>query len=402
MKTVVRIVVFFAAVRLVVAQGAAAGVAFAQTSIPVVVVDGSGQTVRGMQKPDFSVNCGQAATLDAAEEVTPAALSGFSDPTPVFVLYDAPSIESPLQPKLSTLLLGFLRTAVNEHLAVTLLENTGTSLELIHDLSVDPAVLAAALDRVSPKKDQAQVSSPLAPSSAEWQKKVDDATTRLQTLTRAILPKVAREKVAGEAGPQPGANPIHERLASLRLVSKMLQRSRQRKLLVWITGYLPISVDKGRLVLQQSSGAFMIWDPQLNMSRPCRDESACGEAHYASPSVDITSGEWATTIQALNDSRISLYPIHVGRVTHCCVGPPDYRLSNGLETLARATGGFGVLSKEVDLASAISELRRGFGPYYLLTITPGSASEGSWTACSVKVNKSGLRAVAPEGFFAQH
>jgi len=299
-------------------------------------------------------------------------------------------------------LLGFLRTAANERLAVTLLENTGTSLELIHDLSVEPAVLAAALDRVSPEKEQAQVSAPPVSSGAELQKKVDDAAIRLQPLTRAILPREVREKMPWEAAPNPGVNPIHERLASLRLVSKMLQRSRQRKLLVWITGYLPIWVDKGRLLLPKSGVNCVIWDPFQKTERPCRNEIDCGQAHYANPSVDITSGEWATTIHALNESRISLYPIHVGGVTDCCVRPGPDSPNNGLEVLARATGGSRVLDKEIDLASAASEQRRRFGPYYLLTITPGSAPKGSWTACSVKLNKSDLRAVAPEGFFAQH
>jgi hypothetical protein len=110
---------------------------YAQVSMPAVVVNSSGQSVHGLQKSDFSVDCGTGATVDAVEEVTPVALNNFADPTPVFILYDAPSIVLPIQGKVAKLLLGFLRRTANEHQTVTVLENTGTGVQVIHDLSIE-------------------------------------------------------------------------------------------------------------------------------------------------------------------------------------------------------------------------------------------------------------------------
>jgi len=350
------------------------GAALAQVSIPAVVVDGSGQVVHGLQKSDFSVTCGQAATFDAVEEVAPAAVSNFSDPTPVFILYDAPFIDPRIQGKLSALLLAFLREAADDRLPVTLFKNTGTGVQVIHDLSVEPAVLAAALDRVAPEKGRPQSSAPPAPSAGDFQKKVDEEAAWLHELTRGVIQA-----------------PASQRIETLQRVGALLQRSRKRKMLLWITGDFNIA-------MEPDCGHKMVVNrplSQQDLEELSYEAKICGPSRSPLPTVPTFS----KTAQTLNDSRISLYLIRLGSVTDCCLRPAEEPPKNAFDAIARGTGGSCLPSKEVDLASAIAALRRQFGAYYLLTVTPVSAPKGSWTACSIGVSNPDLKAVTTDGFF---
>src|SRR5262252_10115366 len=129
------------------------GAIFAQTSIPAIVVDRDGQAVHGLQKSDFSVHSDKTTNFDVAEEVSPIALNGFGDPTPIFILYDPVSVPSPTEGQVSNMLLEYLRRASVEHLPVTILANQGGEVvKLIHDLSIPPSVLRAAISRVTSKE----------------------------------------------------------------------------------------------------------------------------------------------------------------------------------------------------------------------------------------------------------
>jgi len=244
---------------------------YAQVSMPAVVVNSSGQSVHGLQKSDFSVDCGTGATVDAVEEVTPVALNNFADPTPVFILYDAPSIVLPIQGKVAKL-----------------------------DRADDPA-----LDRLESGKKS--LGGATADSANGVQEKVDQAKTRLQSLLRPVYPRTGG-KLSGEIGLVPSLGSTDDRPDSLQLVAKMLQRSRQRKLLIWLTGEVP------------TSESSIVVDPVTKSYRPCRGEGECSELHSTKPRSSRTS--WINAIEALNESRISVYPIHLSvyapNVSECC------------------------------------------------------------------------------------
>jgi len=204
----------------------------AQVSLPAVVVDGSGQALHGLQKPDFEVRCGKAASFDSVEEVSPLKFSNFSNPIPVFILLDTISIPKPRQSEVEQLLLSYLRKAADDHLAVTVLATTTTGIRIVHDMSTDSKVFVAALDRIQPKAGQGAPPTPVAPDA--FAKAVDDEVVQLQLLTQpmANLPTDDHLKL------------MSLQLQSLTMVGKMLQRSPKRKPLVWISGSFPAHRDK--------------------------------------------------------------------------------------------------------------------------------------------------------------
>lgn len=374
---------FLALFSMSMAAGAAA-----QVVVPVMVQDSSGAAVHGLQASDFALGC-KKTTLQSVEEVAPVTVNGFSDPTPIFIVYDAESLSELNQKQMNSLFLNFLRTEETQHHALTLLKNTHTGLALINNFSSRPDVVLAALDRVSP--EMGSVPSTLAAvTDPEFAKQMDEEIGQLKQLTE-VVPQAARVG--------PGTNSLDERIASLQTVARNLKGSSHRKLLLWVTGYLPVYLDNG--VVKGASG-MQLFDPKWNGDRPCQGEAECGEARYANAGLRVTTPAWAGMLKALNDSRISVSTAYVngnpGDITDCCVRLLDSGRAGGLENLARGTGGKQVsATSPLNFATLVEGLRQEAAPYYLLTIKT-TASNSRWTSCSVTVEKSKVE--APDGFFS--
>lgn len=376
---------FLALVSMSMAAGAAA-----QVVVPVRVQDSSAADVHGLQASDFGLSCKKTA-VQSAEEVAPVTVNGFSDPTPVFIVYDAESLSELNQKLMNSLLLSFLRTEETQHHAVTLLKNTHTGLELINNFSSRPDVVLAALDRVSPEKGSVPP-TPATGADPEFAKQVDEEVQRLRQLTEVV-------HQAARIGP--GTISLDERLASLQSVAGSLKGSPHRKLLLWVTGYLPVYIDNG--VVKGASGMQMS-DPKSNISRVCQGEAECGEALYANAGLRVTTPAWAGMLKALNDSRISVSTAYVngnpGDITDCCVRLSQSGRAGGLENLARGTGGKELsATSPLNFATLVERLRQEAAPYYLLTLKT-SASDNRWTSCSVTVEKPKVKVEAPDGFFS--
>jgi len=206
-------------------------------SVPAVVIDRSGQSVHGLQKSDFEVRCGKSASFDSTEEVLPLRFDGFADPIPVFILFDETSVARKIQTDVSRLLLTYLRKAADEHLAVTLLVNTPTGVRVIHDMSTDPTVFAAAINRIVPPTTQPP-GQELVGKSEQFLKAVNDEAANLNELMKPVPPLV-NENMESRYTRQ---------LQGLQIVGRMLQRSRKRKPLIWITGDFPLFVENGGLI----------------------------------------------------------------------------------------------------------------------------------------------------------
>jgi hypothetical protein len=273
---------FLALVAMSIAIGAAA-----QVVVPVTVKETSGADVHGLQASDFALTC-KKTTVQSVEEVAPATVDGFSDPTPLFVVYDAESLSQVNQRKMNGLLLSFLRSEETQRHAVTLLKNTQTGLQLINNFSSPADVVLAALDLISPEKGSVP-RTPDAGAGLEFSKQVNEAVQRLRQLTEVVPPMVLGS---------PGTISVDERMASLQTVARSLQRSSHRKLLLWVTGYLPVYIDNG--VVKGDSAMGM-----------CQGEAQCGEARYANTAVRVTTPAWVGMLKALNDSRISVSTAYV-------------------------------------------------------------------------------------------
>ena len=340
--------------------------AAAQVLVPVAVKDSSGTVMHGLQASDFALSC-KNTTVQSVEEVAPVTVEGFSDPIPVFVVYDAESLAEVNQKKMNSLLLSFLRSEETQHHAVTLLKNTQRGLELINNFSSPPDVVLAALERVS--AEGSVPSTPAAGADPEFSKQVDGEFQRLRQLTE-LVPRA----VMGS----PGAISVDQRMSSLQTVARSLQRSPQRKLLLWVTGYLPVYIDNG-----------VVKGPSAMAT--CQGEAECGEARYANAVVRVTTPGWAAVLKALNESRISVSTAYIngnpGDITDCCVRLLESSRDGGLENLARGTGGKQVWSTSLlNFAALVGQLREAAVPYYLLTLKT-STLDNRWVSCSIKAEK---------------
>jgi VWFA-related protein len=329
----------------------------AQVSVPAVVVDGSGQSIHGLQKSDFSVKCGKEATFDSVEEVAPVSLNGFGDPTPIFILYDADSVPAPTQGQVANMLLEYLRRAAAERLPVTLLVDQGGGVvKLIHDLSIDPVVLSAAISQITSKQSRPS------PDSADpnFEQKVTQEAARLAELTHFTSHH--------RFGP-----PELEQLTALQAVGTMLQRSSKRKLLVWMTASFFVTMGSDE-ISHPKSGAFV--------------------APYQSELVATYQG----TMGVLNKARVSIYPVQI--LPPAGVGTTQ-DVRDAFEGIAKSTGG-NVLARfhnDNDFADSLDYLRKHVNSYYELSFSV-QPQKRSWVSATIRVSRPDARITAPNGFIA--
>ncbi len=360
-------------------QGQSAPVAAGQVVFPVVVTDKSGKSVHGLQKSDFEIHLPKNGSFESVEEVPVLSFSGFADPVPVFVLFDETLIVRKMQTDVARLLLNYLRKAADDHVAVTVLVNTPAGIRVIHDMATDAKVFATAMDRLIPPDSKSR-SNGGSGESEEFELAVRDEVARLNELIEPVPPLVNENM-----------DSLYTRqLNGLQAVGRMLQRSRKRKPLVWITGEFPLFVENGALISK------MDFVDRQKGNVPIQLDENYGTLNSA----------YEDAIDALNTARLTVYPLQPYRY--------DPYSKYGLSELARRTGGTVLADPDgigfdadsadtrgvVHLASLVANARQSLDSYYVLTFSVPSKSKTIWCDSSVKVHKPDTKVLAASGFFS--
>jgi galactokinase len=208
-----------------------------------------------------------------------------------------------------------------------------------------------------PKAGQTEVPSPSG-SGDDFSKAVDREVAQIEQLTKPM-------GIIRPSGPESAPS---QQLESLRVVGKLLQRSRKRKPLVWITG----------------SFAFYVKDGDLNWTVGYGLEQN-------SNLMGTLNSAYQSAIDSLNDGHVSLYPFYVWGHSE-----------DGLRELATRTGGslLHYYTDSTDFPDVVSELCKHFDSYYMLTLKVQPAHKTTWIDSSIKINKPDTKVNAAKGFFS--
>jgi len=336
--------------------------ASAQVVIPAIVTDAGGHPVSGLQKADFSLESKDHVQLEDVEEVLPLA-AGTS--VPVFILYDAASMAGPDQKKTHTELLELLSRAAREHDPITLILRSSKGLELIHDMTTDPAVFSAAINRAIPdqKKATAVGEGQNKAENTKFESDVSAEVARLQELIQSHP----------DARFKPWFDAALDELAGIQKMAELMQGSKKRKVLIWIGSCCStLMFDNGEIVDTRDPGK----------GRPAIYYMESGGRKESVYSIPVA---YEKMVEAVNSARFSVYLTQGGLMGE----------------LARRTGGayIGASPTFPTLDSGIAEARKDLGPYYLLRVSVNPASKAPTPVrVKIKVDKPDVRIRSADGF----
>ncbi len=174
---------------------------------------------------------------------------------------------------------------------------------------------------------------------------------------------------------------IQAQLNALRQLANALHNAKGRKTAIWLTGYFPIDVN-------EAEGSLNIENWNTTSGFP----------------VKAASIEYQRTVDLLNDSQISVFPVQLtsGRVSSNLPGPvtADHTIV-GLRLIARSTDG-----EEMALADGIDTLVQHAlaksTNYYLISIQAESRRDLTWESLKIATNDKSLQVRSPNGLFLIH
>lgn len=386
-------------------------------SVPVVVVDKSGNHVAGLTKDDFEVKQdGKTKTIATFEEVksttnrpshvssTPGIFTNelSSDASPKrLTIFALDLVNTPFmdQAYARQQLLKFLANRVSSQEPIALIAIWSGGIKVLHDFTSDPAVLVAALKQVSGEipavhdlsnADFAEVEglNGFATGSGEYVALVESQAI---LITLECFQHVA-EAFAGVPG---------------------------RKSLIWATAAFPFALDpaSGRVLSAHSVNVNLNQRPGSsvgpNGSLPTLPSST--EIHGA----DLSPLEpvYRRTLQMLSDASISVYPVDARGLIVFFPGAKtplggaaegraiaEYKQAMFESTratmidFAEMTGGRAFYNRN-DLDVAFQKSADDSASYYLLTYYLDKDTKPGWHKLQVKTKRGGVEIQARDGFF---
>ena len=365
-------------------------------TVPVVVMDKSGAHIQNLKKEDFIIlEDGKEQKISTFEEIQKPAtpvwhapsqpgrfsnvLAGESAPTRLTIIV-LDLVNTPFQDQ------AFARQALLKYLAESLEADQPTALllirrsgmKVIQDFTTDPAILIAALRKVTNEKQ------PLDPASEAPIPTGSDALS--QALARLMELERASEQEMESS----------QRRSAIITTLKVMQQIAQactglpgRKAMIWATAGFPFSINETSMVLQEVG-------PRLPLPTDM---------------VPLYEKTW----RALNQAQIAMYPVDIrGLVNPTNVGAETSSVQDShyghaswqhldtlatLQTFADATGGRAFFNSN-DLKTAFRKASEDNASYYVLGYyLDRQDKKPGWHKLSVKVHLPGTQVRARNGFF---
>ncbi|MGA2355900.1 MAG: VWA domain-containing protein, partial [Terriglobales bacterium] len=372
--------------------------------IPTLVTDKSGNHITGLKKEDFTVlENGAEQKIATFEEITSDAhrwirprnpnefgntLSGGQSARRVtLIVLDFINTGFAAQAYARKDLLKYLTESIDQREPTALYTLTRSGVQVIHDFTTDPRVLAAALHKV--KGDTFQmVDSPeevegiTGTASPDGSAGVDPGA--VQTEAQKIQTMMEDSELNFQSFEQRLA--ITYTLQAMQQIAQALAGFPGRKSLIWASGGFPFSVS----------------DTTMQLAPAGRDSLA-----------DVLP-MYEHTWQLLNDAEISLYPVDVKGLQTLM---PSAALNNPgrnytrnmsfrqidtqstLSTFASMTGGRAYYNSN-DLVKGFRDAVHDSAEYYMLGYyLDRSKSKSGWRKLAVKVKRDHIEVRARNGFF---
>jgi VWFA-related protein len=337
-----------------------------------VVADQGGKPVLDLQATNFSVEGAKGIQLSSVQMVPAEAMNDPQHTFPVFILYDAYYFTAPVQAMVGADLLQFLTDLSQHYSPVTLVVNTPMGLKLVYDFGTDPRILGDALAALD---TGAKVSDP----------KVKDQLEKLKLLKIFVPAPAAVEDLT------------IVQFGGLEHMAQVLGRSPNRKALVWMTWNYRLGTGDRTV---NWTGSTLSQDKSLTMNSGTRAEV------YANNLPDSRYQNlpplYEKAIAAVNGAHVSVFPLqqYDRRDTSLTINSPsDQVTTEGLRQVAACTGGTSIKDfKQTSVAQAVAQVRAGFGPYYILTLTASDIKKTDWIPLKVRVDRPAVTIRTAPGF----
>lgn len=373
--------------------------------VDVVVIDKQGHTVRGLKKENFALTESgkeQSIATFTSEQVELARAANKPAPLPPNLYTNRPEYRTPPGP-LTMLLLDALNTPLADqayarqqmlkYLETQLQPSQGTailalgnSLRLLQDFTSDPRLLRAAVQKYTGTKsvllveegDQLNLSQTTANAPAA--QGVQQVAQRLQ--------EFEDEQIAAQTDAR-----VQITLAALRSIARTAAGFPGRKVLIWVSGAFPISLE-----------------PEQFSTGNLRNVSGLGQSRYYAEQVQSTAA-------LLADAQVAIYPVDARGLTGLDMADASRRTRPGtggiipqssrvldshftMQQLAEETGGRALFNRN-DIDQAVALAAAEGATYYELGFYPeGKSWDGKFHKIAVKVARPGVEVRHRRGYFA--
>src|SRR6266700_7436421 len=393
--------------------------------VDVVVTDKQGKAINGLHPENFVVE-ENGKVQKISNLTTPAENAPVSAPQlPAGIYSNRPEYRSPGGP-ITVMLLDALNTpftnqgyARRQMLAFVQQQFKPTDrmavfaltgpLNVLQDLTSDPQVLYAAIQRYKPQAQEFESSGRPATSAASGTATTGSVVTSLDASTQPLIDNSASASVRGGAASAAfssaqaalqafeGAQVAYAKdqravltLSALGSMARILGGLPGRKNLIWVTGELPFSfIPEDRVMTEEELGEDL---PSMNTRRG--GEHAAG--NYAATFRASHAQEIRDIASRLATAQVAVYPVDArGLSISTAIDSQETMRERARETGGRAYG------NQNEIRVGVERAFKDEAATYTLGYYPENKKwDGKYRSIKVKVKRDGVEVQNRRGYFA--